>query len=511
MVIMIKLAGLNGRGRWCAILLLALPAGGARSAEWTVTPALSSRASYSDNLLLAPPGQARGEWTSELSPGIAVTARGPRLTLQLDYTLQQIDYSREPDRRNQQLDAATHATLVDDWLYLDARAAITQQNISAFGPQLSAPNQITGNSDTVHSSTIAPLLRHYFRGLATLQLRYADDKVGSGRLLSVRSRDSNVELTGDNGGRGWNWDLSADRQDTDDAALAPVTLTNGALTLSFPVNSALAYIAVAGAEKNDYHSVGANPQGRYWSLGLNWTPSPRTSVALSVGHHYYGNTQNLNAQYRLRAMFWQLSYADTISTTQAQILALAPNEVGNFLYQLWAASIPDASQRIQTINAFLQLSKLLGPNAGNVNYFSHQYYLQKQWNLATVYSSPKSSFALGFTSSGRTAQTSSGIDSILLGPSQVGLDDRTRQNTANAGWSWRMAPRSTLSLTASVGNVTSISTGRRDRNDVLSLSLSRVLRPQVNALVELHHSRHDSNAGGDYRENGASAALVVQF
>lgn len=511
MVIMIKLPGPGGRGRWCAVLLLALPAGGVRSADWTITPTLTTRESYTDNLFLAPPGQARSESTSELSPGLSVTATGPRLTLHLDYSLQQINYRREPDRRNQQLDANSHATLLDGWLFLDARAAITQQNISAFGPQLSQPEQITGNSDTVHASTIAPLLRHYFHGLATAQLRYTVDKVTSGQLLSVRNRDTNLGLTGDNGGHGWNWDLSSDRQEIADSALAPVTMTSSALTLSFPIDSRLSFITVGGAEKNDYHSADANTQGRFWSVGLNWTPSPRTSVAASVGHHFYGNTQSLNAQYRMRSMFWQLSYADTISTTQAQILALAPNDVGNFLYQLWAGSIPDAAQRIQTINAFLQLSKLLGPGAGNVSYFSHQYYLQKQWNVATVYSSPKSAFALGFTSSGRTAQTSSGLDSVLLGPSQVGLDDRTRQNTANAGWSWRMAPRNNLSLTASVGDVESISTGRRDRNSVLSLSLSRQLRPKVSALIELHHNRHGSNAGGDYRENGASAALVVQF
>jgi uncharacterized protein (PEP-CTERM system associated) len=327
----------------------------------------------------------------------------------------------------------------------------------------------------------------------------------------VRNRDTSAELTGDNGGHGWNWDLSSDRQDIADTALAPVTLTSSALTLTFPVDSSLSFITGAGAEKNDYQRAGANPQGRFWSLGLNWKPSPRTTVTASVGRHYYGNTQSLNAQYRMRSMFWQLSYADTISTTQTQILALAPNDVGNFLYQLWAGSIPDASLRIETINTFLQLSKLLGPNAGNVNYFSHQYYLQKQWNLATVYSSPNSTCALGFASSGRTAQTSSAIDSILLGPSQIGLDDRTRQNTANAGWSWRMTPRDNLNLSASVGDVDSISTGRRDRNRVLSLSMRRQLRPKVSALIELHHARHGSNAGGDYRENGASAALVVQF
>lgn len=509
---MIKAAAPHGR--WSLllrVLVWALPAAGARPADWTITPTLTVRESYTDNLFLAPAGQSRGEFTTEVSPGIAVSASGPRLTLHFDYALQQFEYRREPARRNQQLDAAGRATLLDDWLFLDARAAITQQNISAFGSQLNDPGHITGNSDTVHTSTIAPALRHLLRGVATVALRYAEDKVSSGKLLNVHNRDATAELIGDNGGRGWNWDAAYERQDIRDASLAPVTMTSAALTLRLPVNSRFSVSPTDGYEKNDYHSTDANPAGRYWSVAAGWTPSPRTSVTASVGRHYYGKTQSLAAQYRLHTMFWQLSYADTISTTQARALALGPTDIGNFLYQLWAGRIPDPTLRIDTINAFLRLSQLLGPNAGNVNYFSHQYYLQKQWNLATVYSSPKCTFALGYTSSGRTAQTSSAIDSILLGPSEIGLDDRTRQNTADAGWSWRMSARDSLGVTASAATVDSISTGRRDRNDVLSLSIHRQLRPKVGALVELHHSRHSSNAGGDYRENGASAALVVLF
>jgi hypothetical protein len=59
--------------------------------------------------------------------------------------------------------------------------------------------------------------------------------------------------------------------------------------------------------------------------------------------------------------------------------------------------------------------------------------------------------------------------------------------------------------------VRSLTTGRADRNSAVVLSLSRQLQSKVSANVNLRHARHNSNAGGDYRENGIGAALMVAF
>ncbi|HEX5342435.1 MAG TPA: TIGR03016 family PEP-CTERM system-associated outer membrane protein, partial [Duganella sp.] len=162
MVIMISPAP-RGLGM---VVLLMLPVA-AVPADWTVTPTLRLRSSYSDNMNLAPPHQARGQYTAEVSPGVLVSSDAPQLKLALSYTLQKIGYSRQPGRTAQQLDAVAHAELLPDWLFLDARSGISERNVSAFGPQLLDPAQRTGNSSTVHTTAFSPYLHHYFRGLAT--------------------------------------------------------------------------------------------------------------------------------------------------------------------------------------------------------------------------------------------------------------------------------------------------------------------------------------------------------
>ena len=68
-----------------------------------------------------------------------------------------------------------------------------------------------------------------------------------------------------------------------------------------------------------------------------------------------------------------------------------------------------------------------------------------------------------------------------------------------------------ITVSASHNRVKSLTDGRADRNSALVLSVTRQLQNQVSASVNLRHVRHTSNAGGNYRENGVSAALMVAF
>ncbi|SEN80832.1 uncharacterized protein, PEP-CTERM system associated [Duganella sp. CF517] len=509
MVIMIRCAPRPLARPFPVLVLLLLPAA-APAADWNVVPVLSMRESYTDNVNLASTG-ARGELTTEVSPGVSITASdGPRLNLALSYALQKVLYTRQADRTHQQLDAAGHAEVLPDWLYLDARSSIGLQNVSAFGPQRVDAAQVTDNSRQVRSHSFSPYLRHYVRGLATAVLRYDYQRVDSGDLLGVRNDGAALRLTGDNAGRRWNWDLDLERRHIDDAATSPVTMTDGALTLSYALNNDIALFSTGGYEKRDYASSRGTPAGHYWTAGATWSPSPRTSVSASFGRRYFGKTYTLDASYRMRSMLWTLDYSEDITSTHGQFLSIAPAGLSDFLYQLWETRIPDPQKRLQTIKVFLMISQMLGKD-GNVNFFSHRYYLQKSMRLATVYSGTRGALALHLSTTRRLAQASSVIDSVLLGPDELALEDHTRQSAVQIGWNWRMSARGGLTVGAGHNRVQSLSTGREDRNSMLRVALSHQLQANIGAEVSLRHSRHTSNTGGNYRENGASAALTVAF
>lgn len=502
----------SAAGAWGTLAVaLSAPCG---ATDWSVTPALRLRESYSDNAQLAPPGQAHDDLITEVAPSLSLSARGARLKLDLDYTLQALHYARQPDALNHLLGASADAELLDDWLFLDARSSISRARVSAFGPQALDNLQRTDNQSSVYANRVSPFLRHRLRALATAELRYAHDTLSSGNdVLSSSSDAIALRLDGDNGGRGWNWDAQYDARRVDDNSLAPVRSKSATATLRVPATSRLNLFATAGHEDLGYSADSAGaPRGRLWRAGLDWQPSPRTSVLASGGHRFFGNTYALTARHLRHRSNWSLNYSEDITTSQSQFLRLSQNDTAAFLDQLWSAATPDPQQRQQRINTFLRLSQLLGPNAGAVNYFSHSYFLQKQLNLSVAAVTPKSTLALSASLTRRTAQTRSAFDSLLLPRIDLTLDAHTRQKGLSAGWDWRLSPRTSVSLSASYANVAALDSGRRDDNLAFSAGLSRQLRPRLTGSLELRRLRHASNlAGAGYHETGLSAALNFQL
>lgn len=509
MVIMIDLTPRGAPYQLSVMVLLLLP-GCAIPADWQVQADLQLRSSYTDNVALAPAAQAHSAWITELIPALGIRHDSPRLQLALDYALDLRQHSREGQRSSQQLDSSLHLEALPDWVSLDAASTISQQSISSFGAQSTDTRLLPANRRSVRTTMLSPALRHRFPALASVELVHRRQRVSSGALYQVSRQDNSLLLSGDHSGPGWNWSVSAERGVVHDPLLPEVHSARTALTISDAVNYELTLLATGGRERFDYQATGAAPEGRFRTLGLDWTPTPRSRIKASAGRRYFGNTYNLATEYRWRHLYWTLNFDEDISTSHGEYLRIAPAGLSDFLDQLWASRIPDRSTRQQAIKVFLLISQMLGPD-GRVNFLSHRYYLQKSWRLASVYASPRSTLALSLLSNKRTAQTSSAIDSPITGPDQLELEDRTRQHAAQLGWSWRLSGQENLSAGISLQSTASLQTGRRDHNTGLTLAYTRQLGRDTSLSIDLRHLRHRSNAAAPYRENGVGAAITMGF
>src|SRR5690348_8278668 len=87
------------------ILLLLSYSPCSRAEEWKILPRLSLIETYSDNLRLSSGGSGRGDFVTQISPGILLNGTGRRFNLTADYTMNNLIYAQNSDltRIRQQL------------------------------------------------------------------------------------------------------------------------------------------------------------------------------------------------------------------------------------------------------------------------------------------------------------------------------------------------------------------------------------------------------------------------
>lgn len=468
------------------------------AAEWTTTPSLTLKETYSDNVALAPPSRERSDWITEINPGITSTGTGSHLKAHVSYTMQNIFYANDSSQNttNHQLGAGANAKLVDEFLFLDGNASISQQNISLFGPLAANNTNITGNRATVSTYSISPYLRHSFGSIASSELRYTHDEVRTGVSgLSTSKGDS--ALFSLNSGPAFSrlgWGLHYSKQKTGYSNNPTVDYETSSGNLRLAITPRFSLTATKGYEKYSYLSIsGEPPEGQFWTAGFSWTPTARTSIDASTGHRFFGKTSSLAASHRTRNTVWSLNYSQDITTTQSQFLGQATIMTNSAAHCLLLFSPAFCQQ-------YFPLS--------TTNFFTNQFFLQKQLQASVVLSREKSTLALSAFDTSREAQT----NITALQTSGLTLDDKTRQFGGGALWSWKFSPRTNINVSASYSKSRSISTGVMNSTKIMILGMTKQIRPKLNGSVDLRRSLQQSNQiGGGYEENAIIASLLMQF
>ncbi len=505
-----------------AALALAQPS----RADWSVTPSLSLRETWSDNVVLAPKGLEQGQFISEATPGLVVRNHGPRVDFSLNYTKNFYKYAdndvRGPDGQaansgHQNLQAQLHAKLISEKLFLDSTASISEQGVSAFGPSATVnPSNpfAPGLTSEVKTWRVSPYLLHRFGEQASAEVRYARDKVSSDQLNfgSSTSDQFSVNLASGPAYRTIGWNLYYMRQNLQDTISQSSSSQNMMGTLNYLYSPQLTLTVTGGYDSYDYQSPGGVTKGANWSVGGSWRPSNRTSVQLNVGKRYFGDSYFLAASHRTRLSVWSLNYSDAVTTTRAQFQLPSAVNTASMLDQLFQAQIPDPVARRQAVEAYIIAAGLPPTLANSINYLSNRYMLQKQLQATAAFNGVRSTLILALTSSRRSGLSLLDVDAGLLGGSSSALNDNTRQSGGTATYNWRISPFTSMNLSANYNRSESLSLARRDNNRSVRLNLTRQFARKLNGNLELRRTKGATAvAGRDYTENAISASLSKQF
>ena len=498
-----------------ATAALAISSNGS-AAEWRFTPILSATETYTDNVALATHGLERSDLVTQISPGFSVTANGPRLKLRANYQLQGTTYlhSNGSSGFSNILDGSLTADLIQDLFYIDARANVSQQNISAFGPQSTNNININNNRADVRTYSISPYLRHNFGSRAFGELRYAHDSVGTNSNLLAASNIDRVSMVLNSGEafQKISWGARASAQKNHYNGQPDVDQDSISGNVRYFLSPHFSLTATGGYERDTYVTLADKPSGTFYNAGFVWKPTSRTEVSATAGHRYFGQTYSFLANHRARNTVFNVTYTEDITTAQQQFLAQPRVSTAAFLDQLYSAQIPDPVARQQVIDALIRQTGLAPTISNPNNSLTNTYFLQKSLQGSVAVTGARNTVVVTAFDSRRSAQSPQQASNTVTTSPFASLNDSNKQLGLTALWNVQLA--SNLSGIASLNTTrtTSLSTARVDNYKAFRFGVTQKFRPKLTGSVELRRSQQNSDVlGGDIRENAVTASLRMQF
>jgi uncharacterized protein (PEP-CTERM system associated) len=476
--------------------------------DWRIEPTLEGSAIYTDNarhrennptdalILTATPGfTAYSEGSSQV-----------QATLQYEMTGVTRFYFGDDDSVDllHKLNAVGKAELVDDFLFIEGNAHLSQELVSLEGSLVGAEID-DSNRANVFSYSLSPYVQKRLGTFANAQARYT----ASGSIyedVGVVSPDTIVNaFTADltNGTRfdDLSWGLNYSLRKAEYDALPDSTFERVVASLGYALTRKFRIFGTAGQEWNEYPTApGSETDGSIWSAGFGWSPSRRTSIEASAGDRFFGNFYSVSARHRTKASNWNVSYAEDLNdqnnfmlTTGTVYDYLCPDpEGGLLLYPDWPYSVPPVPGCI----AFGGTPGLLFDLRSGV-FLSRALRAGMNWGVG------KLTYSFIVFDSRRDFQL-------------VNAEDRTQGVTAAVAY--RLAPytRATGSLGLnSIFIPALLSVSGTDRDDdiyTLMVGMEHQFAADLSGTLEYQHQQRESNiADGDFRENRITATVNMSF
>lgn len=472
----------------------------------SIVPRLAVTETLTDNVRLVNAGKQSDQIT-EISPGVRISRDIGRLRGVFDYSLNRLEYARNPSLSRSQNALNTYGTLeaVDHWMFLDFNGSVTQQSISAFGTQSNDSTAINPNKTEVSSYRLSPYVRGRIGGQANYEARYsrAVTHGDAASVSGVAASDSMVNVNGDSAFRNLGWSLDASRQAIDYSAGRPTEADRFYLGLSYAMTSQLNVFANAGREFSNYTSVDKQSYATN-GFGVNWSPSETTRFSASQGTRSFGNSHSLSFEHRTARTVWRFTDSKDVSATPSQSAIASLGTTYDLFFNQFATIEPNPIARAQLVNAFLRANGI-NPNATVISSFLT--------SAVSVLHRQDLSFALlgvrDTVTFIATQSESNRLDTVSTGVDDFTMSTLLRQHGLSVNYSHRITPDYSLGLLVS-RQITSGGLGLQDATlNFFNINITGKVRKNATASVGVRRSVYSSSA--PYDESAVVFNLNMQF
>ncbi len=422
-------------------------AGGSGGRGFYIVPTFSANATLTNNVNLSATDK-ESDLIIGVSPGIQMGGQSGRVRGFLNYALTGNFYARNDDSSSftNFLNASVNAEAVENWLFIDANASISQQFISPFGTQ--SPNVGLNNSNRTEVTTVnvAPYVQGQIAGQVNYVGRAFYTFTDSGTSQAANSTVWGALLGFDSTTR-WSrlsWGLDFTYREAKFSGQRSEFDQLNVLSLNYAVTPELR-VSVRGNVETSNLTTFDTETTSGWGGGLRWTPSPRTNLVLEYDQRVFGNSHLFSFDYRTPRTVWAISNRQGLSTGQFNSGRGNPGSPFDLLFAQFAAIEPDPVARAQLVNNFLRANGIDPNSALNTGYLPNQVVLERRQEGSVSWLGQRSTVIFN------VYQTQSeNVAAAALDPNDPFSGGNTiKWRGASATWSHRLTPRATLSVSGS--------------------------------------------------------------
>jgi uncharacterized protein (PEP-CTERM system associated) len=485
------------------IVLVALAcASTVHAVGWDFEPSVGGQATYTDNSNHSE-NDPHDALILTATPGFTLRSKGSRrVEAIMQYGLTGVQRFRfgEDDSTDilHRLNAMGTAELVEDFLFIDGSARISQEIISLEGSLVEAEIS-DSNRANVGTYSVSPYVRKRLGTFADALARYT----ASGAIFEndvAANQNVNAFTAGLTSGTRFDelsWGVDYSIREARNRNDVNTTFERAGATLGYKLTPRFRIFGTAGEEWNDYPSV-SETDGTSWSAGFGWSPGRRTSIEASMGERFFGNTYSLSARHRTRASNWNVRYVEDLSDLSLSLFTTGT--VYDYLctdplriYVNWPFGVSPAPDC--QIIGFGEPGLLFDLRGGV--FVSRSLAAGVSWGIG------KLKYSLNAYDSKRDFQLAD-------------AEDRTQGVTAALGY--RLAPNTHATGSVGLSRNTipaALSTDGVERIDDISrftLGVAHQFDPGLSGGLTYQHQQRDSNVMfGDFTENRITAMVNMSF
>jgi uncharacterized protein (PEP-CTERM system associated) len=404
------------------------------------------------------------------------------------------------------LSASASVELVDNRLWVDASASISQQYISPFGSQSSDSSLNNSNRTEVTTVSVAPYTQGQIAGQVNYLGRAFYSYTNSGTSQASNSEAFGALLSFDSTTRwsrlSWGLDFSyrevrfTDRRNEFDQL--------NVLSLNYAVTPELRVSLRGNVETSNLTTLN-NEKTTGWGGGLRWTPSPRTNVILEYDQRVFGNSHLYSFDYRTPRTVWSISNRQGLSTGQVGGGRGSPGTIFDLLFAQFATVEPDPVARAQLVDNFLRANGIDPKSPLNNGFLPSQVVVERRREASVAFLGKRSSTVLSvYETQSQTPFAAS------LNPD----DDFAGGNVltwygGSVGWAHRLTPTATLTLSGTGRRTTETFGGQGTTFwSAMAMWTSQIAQRASLSLSARHQVQSGSSS---YNESALLATLTMTF